>query len=136
LNAGFGFPAINVSEVAIPYSLERLIDEMRLHNPDLAVAEYHTGDAFVYGSAIRRFDPVTGPTAYQGRVMLDGAPAQGPLVAACLITGATSRLACVEVVADAGGGLWVSPIPVSDSRVARIVRVDGLDGDPECGACV
>jgi hypothetical protein len=37
LNAGFGFPAINVPEVALPYPLERLIDEMRLRNPDLEV---------------------------------------------------------------------------------------------------
>jgi hypothetical protein len=38
MNAGFGFPAINLPEVTLPYPLERLIDEMRRHNPDLQVS--------------------------------------------------------------------------------------------------
>jgi hypothetical protein len=38
MNAGIGFPAVNIPEVALPYSLESLIDEMRRHNPALAVS--------------------------------------------------------------------------------------------------
>lgn len=37
MNRGLGFPVINVPEIALPFSLETLIEEMRRHNPDLAV---------------------------------------------------------------------------------------------------
>jgi len=37
LNKGFGLPVIDVPEIALPFSLETLIEEMRRHNPDLTV---------------------------------------------------------------------------------------------------
>jgi NAD(P)-dependent dehydrogenase (short-subunit alcohol dehydrogenase family) len=39
-SAGRSFPAVNVAEIALPYPLETLIEQMRRHNPDLSV----TGD--------------------------------------------------------------------------------------------
>jgi hypothetical protein len=103
------------------------------------IARYHETNAVVWARQARRFTSTSGPTVFEARVLRLWYLEQGmgPLQAACLITGAWARHACVKITMDSDGMLHAEPIPVTDPIVSRMVEVITGDGpDPECGACV
>jgi hypothetical protein len=116
-------------------------DPAAVADANWAVARYHAEGAFVYSDRIRPFDSATEPTVFEARVIVDGEEAAlwGQIQAACLVTAAEVRLACVEITAESNGDLRVGPIPANDPRVTGWVSVVAdapAHPDPECGACV
>jgi hypothetical protein len=121
----------------IPFNVNfepcEFVDPAAVPEARWAVARYTAVEATITSFDLQPFT-VGGPTIRQtwGSFTFDLQRSQ----AVCLVTGPTSRIACLRVTTDrTTGALVFEPLPAGDALVRKPVSINDNTGNPECGAC-